>query len=237
MSKITLHMARKCELELLQLLRALGSGLHWKPKAPMVFVIRGPVDGELFLFATDGVSLRVQRLRVFRSAEALWAWQDTHGAGPLSSLAAWVEFEDPEADFAELAGLWPLQLQEIRHQKRGPLKDWESVWAPADLEGVGVKTVLDQGSTHIRTFPEAFQSWLFVVRPPVLISFCATFPEELLPSVVFIPEIQVDTVDPKLGTTWAKYWAFNAVTLEPLGVVMGVRARELVQKITPKKGT
>lgn len=242
MSKITLHMARKCELELVQMLQRLGANLHWKPKAPMVFILRGPVEGELFLFATDGLALRVQRIRLFRSQEALWAWQDTHGAGPLSALAAWVEFpegEEGDLDFSSLASLLPLQLQgEVRvcDARRGPFKDWESTWGPADLEGVGVPSILKMGASHIRPFPESFQSWLFAFGPSVMISFCATFPAELLPSLVFIPEAQLDTQNPQLGTTWAKYWAFNASSLEPLGVVMGVRSRDLVEKIVPKKG-
>lgn len=239
MSKITLHMARKSELLLLQLLQSLGSGLHWKPKDPMVFLLRGPVPGDLYLFATDGVSLRVQRIQLFRSQESLWKWQDGHGALPLSSLAAWVEIEDEDADnpleFDTLTER-PLQLQEVRMKRQGPRKDWESDWIHADLEAVGVATLLDRGTSHIRPFPDSFQSWLILLRPQVMAAFAATFPEELAPSMVFVPEPQVDTVDPRKGITWAKYWAFHAVTLEPLGVIMGVRSADLVKKITEKRG-
>jgi len=234
MKTVTLHMARKVELELLGRLEVLGHGLHWKPKDPMVFLVQGFTEGESFLFATDGTVIRVQRIQLFRSAAALRAWQDGHGSLPLSSLAAWVDLEDEEADFESLE--LPLRLQASPKVTRGSMKDWESVWAAVDQEEVGIPSLLLQARLHLRPFPDQFSTWLVMLRPATMAAFAASFPKDLEPSVLFVSEPQVDTQKPALGMTWAKYWAFHAVTLEPLGVVIGVRSPELVKKITEKRG-
>lgn len=235
MTKFVLHFPSSSEISVIDALLKLGQGLHWKPTDPHVYIVQGETT-DAFLSATDGTILRVQGIRLFRSAQAAKSWRDTFPAGEtVATLSAWVEsLDDPD----ELAPLdlvkRPLRLVSITPKRRGP-GDWEATFEEADFEALGVQVVVDKLRGHLRSFPASFTPWPTLLLPETLAKFARTFPPNYAPAVVMVPEPQVDSQDPSHGITWAKYWVYGVHTLEPLGVIMGVRSREFVKRITAKK--
>ena len=235
MSKFVLHFPSSSEISVIDALQKLGAGLHWKPTDPHVYILQGE-HTDAFLSAMDGKLIRHQGIRIFRSAQAAKSWRDTFPAGEsVSSLSAWVESMDDPDELAPVDLVArPLRLVSFGVKRRGP-GDWEAIFEEADFEALGVRAVVDKLSSHIRTFPASFTPWPMLLMPETLARFAKTFPASHAPAVVLVPEPQVDTVDPSHGITWAKYWVYGVHTLDPLGVIIGVRSREFVKRITAKK--
>lgn len=218
----SLHVPHPAGLRTVSALEALATGKSGVP--PLVLFMQEPTEKGFFLMATDGLVVRAQRLDLFWSLETLDQSFSTSGPPTESRpLSAWIE-DDREEPVQDLAAA-PLKLQ-----RTGPGGHWALVpLQDSAREEAALSSIL---KAHLRVAPAAFRSWFSMMSPTAMASFSGSFPPGLEPPVLFIPEAQPD---PQGKPSWAKYWAFHAQTMEPLGVVMGVKCRAPTERYAPKK--
>lgn len=228
----TLHMAKKTEVDMVSRLEDLGMVLPWRPKLCQVYLLKDPRLDKFFLATTDGVVVRTQRAEVFPTLKALLEWSEMRGALDFSSpVGIWIEPTGSEI-------IPDLSQRPLRLGRRGVSKSdrdsWEVEAHISDPEDINTQRVVPLLQAHIRPFPETYRPWLVMLTVEALTRFSSTFIGGLEPPVVWFSEPQVDARDPSLGITWAKYWAYHTKTLEPLGVIMGVAAPEVLKNFRAK---
>ena len=228
----TLHMAKKTEVDMVSRLEDLGMNLPWRPKLCQVYLIKEPRLDHFFLAATDGTVVRLQRAEILPTREALLKWSEERGALDFSSsVGIWIEPKGSET-------LQDLSQHPLRLGKRAVIKSAKGTWEICahltDSGNLNTRRVVPLLQAHIRPFPDSFRPWLFMLTVETMAKFSATFIGGLEPPVVWISEPQVDLRDPSLGFTWAKYWAYHIKTMEPLGVILGVAAPELLKVLKNK---
>lgn len=223
----TLHMAKKTEVDMVSRLEDLGMNLPWRPKLCQVYLLKEPRLDHFFLAATDGTVVRLQRAEILPTREALLKWSEERGALDFSSsVGIWIEPKGSET-------LPDLSQHPLRLGKRAVTKSAKGTWEICahlmDSGNLNTHRVVPLLQAHIRPFPDSFRPWLLMLTVETMAKFSATFIGGLEPPVVWISEPQVDLRDPSLGFTWAKYWAYHIKTMEPLGVILGVAAPELLK--------
>jgi hypothetical protein len=228
----TLHMAKKTEVDMVSRLEDLGMGLPWRPKLCQVYLLKEPRLDHFFLAATDGTVVRLQRVEILPSREALLKWSEDRGALDFSSsVGIWIESNGSEI-------LPDLSQCPLRLGKRAVTKNTTATWELSahvtDMSEMNAQRVVPALQAHIRPFPTSFRPWLFMLTVENMARFSATFIGGLEPPVAWISEPQVDLRDPSLGFTWAKYWAYHTKTMEPLGVILGVAAPGILKAIKNK---
>lgn len=232
--KYTLTVYRKPENQTILNLCRLSDGLAWKPTIPEVYLAKDPATENLFLVATDGKVIRTQRVVMFWvEGTARMAISEQGPCIPDSPIVVVIhgDMDQPLPDLSKNPLKLCVRMPNISGSGKSKSWEWGFSSFPKDVSQAPTASVL---LSHLRPAPDTFRSWLVVVSPAALSNFCATFPEDLEPSMHLVPEPQTDGQDLTLGTTWAKYWVYNAANGDQLGVIMGVRSRALAKRYAPK---
>jgi len=231
--RYTLHFPDPGTVDHLGALASLAAGLHWKPADTHVYLINDAA-GSTFLFATDGQVIRFQRFYLHRSAELCRTWAASLPIGAAPPCYGWIEDAENPEGFVQVDPVSrPLKL--CSPVVRDSNKDRLATFEDAD-KSTADAGVLDQGFRHLRAFPEAFPAFPIVLGPQALFKFTDILAQaDYHPPLAMVPEPQLDPQDQSRGQTWAKYFVYHARTLEPLGVILGARVPEFVQKVKAKR--
>ena len=216
------HVARSPEIGLVRGLERLSLAAPIGAVEPLVFLTQNPHGEGHFLLATDGTVVRSQPVRLFWNEADLRAYH--HTTGPVTHeapLSAWLE-DDGQDPLPDLT-LRPALLVRNEQANRWDLEFPGDNYAKAQA----VAVMLLQ---HLRPIPAAFRSWLVLMQAGAMGRFAQTFPEGLEPPVLWVPEPLADPQKPSKAPTWAKYWGFHAKTAQPVGVILGVRSRETLER-------
>ena len=233
MADFTLHLAKKTEIDLISRMEDLAILLPWRPKLSQVYLVKDPRTDFHYLAATDGTVMRYQRIQLHNTVEKLQAWSDDRGPMDFNSILG---------GCLECAGseiLPDLTEKPLRLGRRGVNKSERDTWEVeawvSDLSEVSALRVVPLLHAHLRPFPSTFKPWLHMVTAETMARFAATFIGGMEPPIFWVSEPQLDLRDPKLGYTWAKYWAYHTKSREPLGLIMGVTAPDILKDLLARK--